>query len=166
MGLDMHLYSFPKIEGMNLAEIRSADIHLSELEAEKGAIYEKIKNHIKHFEELDFSWRSLRTEIVTWRKANQIHHWFVKFVQNGKDDMCSYEVSKEHLQELYNSCVNVLLKRKAPHNELPTRTDPFFGSTSYDDYYNWEVDRTKTILENLLENFNFETHYLVYCADW
>ena len=166
MGLDMHLYSFPRIEGMNLAEIRSADIHLSELEAEKGAIYEKIKDHIKHFEELDFSWRCLRTEIAAWRKANQIHHWFVETVQNGKDDMCSYEVSKENLQDLYTSCVNVLLKRKTPHNELPTRTGPFFGSTSYDDYYYWEVDRTKTILENLLKNFNFETHYMVYCADW
>lgn len=166
MGLDMHLYSFPRIEGMNLDEIRSADIHLSELEVEKGAIYEKIKDYIKRFEELDFSWCCIRAEIATWRKANQIHHWFVETVQNGKDDMCSYEVSKENLQDLYTSCVNVLLKRKTPHNELPTRTGPFFGSTSYDDYYYWEVDRTKTILENLLKNFNFETHYMVYCADW
>lgn len=161
----MHLYSFPKIDGMNLAEIRCADIHLSELEEEKGKLYDKIKVYIKHFEELGFSWRSLRTEVAVWRKANQIHHWFVENVQNGNDDMCSYEVSKENLQELYNSCVNVM-KRKTPHNELPTRTGPFFGSTSYDNYYYWEVDRTKTILENLLKNFNFETHYMVYCADW
>jgi hypothetical protein len=166
MGLDMHLYSFPKIEGMNLAEVRSADIHLRELEKENGAIYEKIKEHIKHFEEFDFSWRGLRTEIATWRKANQIHHWFVETVQNGKDDMCSYEVSKEQLQELYNACVNVLLNRKISHKVLPTRPGPFFGSTSYDQYYYWKIERTKTIIENLLINFNFETHYMLYCADW
>jgi hypothetical protein len=166
MGLDMHLYSYPKIEGMNLAEIRSADIHLGELEKEKGIIYGKVKDHIKHFEELDFIRRSLRTEIATWRKANQIHHWFVETVQNGKDDMCSYEVSKDNLQELYNVCKNVLSNRNSPHLELPTRPGPFFGSTSYDDFYYWEVDRTKAILEDLLKNFNFETHNMLYCADW
>ena len=166
MGLDMHLYSYPKIDGMNLADVRSADMFLSEVEAERGIIYEKVKAHIKHFEELDFSWRCLRTEIANWRKANQIHHWFVVTVQNGKDDMCSYEVSKGNLQNLYDSCVNVLLKKNTPHKELPTRPGPFFGSTYYDDFYYWEVDRTKTILENLLKNFKFETHYMVYCADW
>jgi hypothetical protein len=51
MGLDMYLYSLPKVEGMDLDEILSANIHLREHEAEQSNVYEKIKGHIKHFEE-------------------------------------------------------------------------------------------------------------------
>ena len=48
-------------------------------------------------------------ESSRWRKANQIHNWFVENVQDGIDD-CSYhnEVTKEILEELLDICQRVL----------------------------------------------------------
>jgi len=47
-------------------------------------------------------------EVGYWRKANQIHNWFVEHVQDGIDD-CDYhkEVTKEILEELLDTCTKV-----------------------------------------------------------
>lgn len=47
-------------------------------------------------------------EVGYWRKANSIHRWFVDKVQDGEDDCEYYEVSKEDLEELLNTCYTVL----------------------------------------------------------
>lgn len=48
-------------------------------------------------------------EIGYWRKANQIHNWFVEHVQDGEDDCCYHnEVTKELLEELLDTCEEVL----------------------------------------------------------
>jgi len=46
-----------------------------------------------------------------WRKANEIHKWFVNNVQNGVDDCKTYDVSIEQLKELLKLCKKV--KEKA-----------------------------------------------------
>ena len=46
-----------------------------------------------------------------WRKANQIHKWFVDNCQNGKDNCEEHYVSIEKLEELLNICKQV--KEKA-----------------------------------------------------
>lgn len=168
MGLDMYLFSIPKINGMTLDSILLANIHLREHEAKKDEIYEKIKGHIKHFRdcELDRTWRSLQTEVAYWRKANQIHNWFVEHVLNGEDECGTYEVTKNNIQELNKLCIEVLTKRSAPQKKLPTKSGFFFGSTDYDDFYFHEINRTKSILEDILKNVNFDTHYLVYNFSW
>ena len=47
-------------------------------------------------------------DVGYWRKANQIHNWFVNHVQDGIDD-CDYhhEVTKELLEELLDTCETV-----------------------------------------------------------
>jgi hypothetical protein len=168
MGLDMYLYSVPKIQGMTLSEILSAQIHIGEHEASQNEIYQKIKVYIKHFEDkvINRKWRSLLTEIAYWRKANQIHNWFVINVQNGVDECGSYEVSKENVQELYHLCTKILSKRAEPQEVLPTKSGFYFGSTDYDYYYFRELERTQSILLELLNTFNFNTHYLIYNNSW
>lgn len=42
-----------------------------------------------------------------WRKANQIHNWFVKNVQGGVDNCGEYYVSEEQLTELLSLCKKV-----------------------------------------------------------
>ena len=42
-----------------------------------------------------------------WRKANQIHQWFVENVQNGKDDCDEHRVSRQRLQDLVDICKKV-----------------------------------------------------------
>ena len=42
-----------------------------------------------------------------WRKANQIHKWFVDHCQDGIDDCREAYVSDEQLEELLNLCKKV-----------------------------------------------------------
>lgn len=59
---------------------------------------------------------NIRSENITyiteqvgyWRKANQIHGWFVRNVQDDKDDCGEYHVSLEQLQELLDAVNQVL----------------------------------------------------------
>lgn len=53
--------------------------------------------------------KSIKEEIGYWRKANEIHNWFVENIQDGVDD-CEYheEVTKEALEELLVTCQKVL----------------------------------------------------------
>ena len=45
--------------------------------------------------------------VIYWRKANQIHNWFVENVQKGRDDCRCYEVTKRQLERLFKLCVTV-----------------------------------------------------------
>jgi hypothetical protein len=42
-----------------------------------------------------------------WRKANQIHNWFVTHVQEGIDNCAEYDVSKEQVLKLLDACKKV-----------------------------------------------------------
>ena len=59
--------------------------------------------------EHQYPYKSITEEVGYWRKANQIHSFFVDKVQDGEDD-CDYhhEVTKEVLEELLDTCETVL----------------------------------------------------------
>lgn len=44
-----------------------------------------------------------------WRKANAIHAWFVKHVQDDKDECQTSDVSREQLTTLLETCRRVLI---------------------------------------------------------
>lgn len=50
------------------------------------------------------NWYENGDELAYWRKANQIHKWFVDNVQNGIDDGGKYRLSKEQIQKLLDTC--------------------------------------------------------------
>jgi hypothetical protein len=50
----------------------------------------------------------IQRDVAYWRKANQIHSWFVNNVQEGNDDCGTYNVSREELEELRDTCLKVL----------------------------------------------------------
>jgi len=57
------------------------------------------------------NWVKYRAEtgiVAEWRKANQIHKWFVHNVQDSKDDCGYYEVEPEQLEELLEAVNEVL----------------------------------------------------------
>lgn len=54
----------------------------------------------------------IEEEVGYWRKANQIHKWFVDNVQNGEDDCKIYYVSKDQLAELLEIVNKVLAASK------------------------------------------------------
>ncbi len=61
-------------------------------------------------------------EVMYWRKANQIHKWFVDNVQDGEDDCGRYLVSKTQLTELIKLCERVLENRSEAKELLPCTT--------------------------------------------
>lgn len=58
-----------------------------------------------------FNWDDM-WEVGYWRKANQIHNWFVENVQDGIDDCGIYEAKKEQLENLLDRCKLVLNSSK------------------------------------------------------
>jgi hypothetical protein len=47
-------------------------------------------------------------EVITWRKANQIHNWFVENVQDGEDNCQEHYVSGDQIRLLVADCEAVL----------------------------------------------------------
>lgn len=47
-------------------------------------------------------------QVAYWRKANAIHQWFVREVQEGRDECQESYVSHEQLRELVSLCKKVL----------------------------------------------------------
>jgi len=93
---------------------------------------------------------SIITEEMYWRKANAIHQWFVKNVQDGEDDCGDYYVDTDQLQELLNIVVEVLADHSKATELLPTQSGFFFGGTEYDKYYFKDLEYTREGLTRIL----------------
>lgn len=118
------------------------------------------------------------TELAYWRKANQIHRWFVENVQNGVDDCGTYVVSRNDLERLLNACKEIMSHvqkvnsssdyfshgftgykysneavEKSKEN-LPTLDGFFFGGTMYNDYYFCKIENTIEQLNEVLYKLN------------
>lgn len=50
----------------------------------------------------------IRLTVAYWRKANQIHTWFVENVQGGEDECKPHYVSHAQLRDLRDLCAHVL----------------------------------------------------------
>ncbi|NLK92374.1 MAG: hypothetical protein GX273_04465 [Bacteroidales bacterium] len=79
-------------------------------------------------------------EIMYWRKANEIHNWFVENVQNGVDDCGYYEVSIDQLYDLMDLVS--------------------------EEYNFQEILDTYNVLKELAENFDSEKYYYYYHSSW
>lgn len=86
MGLDMYLNKKRYIWGDEKKQLQITGI--------QGINSDKVKYIIE--------------EAGYWRKANQIHKWFVDNVQEGEDDCKDYYVSREDLQSLLDTVNKVL----------------------------------------------------------
>ena len=96
--------------------------------------------------------------IITWRKANAIHKFFVDEVQGGIDNCERHYVSKEKLVELLDRITTILdiktpVAREMKAEELlPTDIEGcFFGTKEYDDWYYKDLEDTKKTLEKVFE---------------
>lgn len=89
-----------------------------------------------------------------WRKANQIHQWFVNNVQDGNDNCGEYYVSDEQLEELRSVCNEILANRgdtSFAEDLLPPAEGFFFGSTDFDEWYYQDIEYTAERLKEILE---------------
>lgn len=103
------------------------------------------------------------TEIGYWRKANQIHNWFVENCQGGVDDCRDHGVYHEDLEELKKICEEILRNPKEAENLLPTQEGFFFGSTEYDDWYIQDLKDTIEIINRALSQ---DFDYFLYHSSW
>lgn len=104
---------------------------------------------------------SVEVTAVYWRKSNQIHDWFVRNVQDGKDDCGEYYVSRDCLRELLAACNEALVNRNRADEILPTSSGFFFGSTEYDEWYWEDIERTAREIKRVLafpEDVSFNYH--------
>lgn len=124
----------------------------------------------KVYKKLESPWLSF--EVGYWRKANQIHHWFVENVQDGEDDCKEYRVTYDQLRQLHDLCEQILKepnekkRLKLAKDLLPTQEGFFFGTTDYDEYYFEELKDTVEILENLFKEEDAEEADYVYSSSW
>lgn len=165
MGLDMYLFAVPKIDRMNFREILTAEMNLSHIKKEDMNLHQKLEPHTFHCKEYGQNYPSLIIQLAYWRKANQIHNWFVENVQNGQDDCMPYEVSKEQLECLYNCCQEVLTNHNGDQL-LPTKPGFYFGSIEYDHFYYLDVELTKNITGDILQLYDFNNYHLIYNSSW
>ena len=103
MGLDMFL------ERIHQSAMQYLEYDPDEAKTKNLKIYEQMKPYILRSGDLPGIQReSLFEEVGYWRKANQIHNWFVTHVQNGEDDCGRYPVSEEQLKDLRALCSAVV----------------------------------------------------------
>lgn len=136
MGLDMYLNRVPRYKGTTIEQIDTIESYFDWLEKKNsgneyaqctfkewcGVDESKLRkdklNYFKQFYTLKYyDWDTehkygrnrIIDEVGYWRKANQIHNWFVEHIQDGVDD-CNYhrEVTEEDLEELRDTCIKVL----------------------------------------------------------
>lgn len=99
-----------------------------------------------------------------WRKANAIHGWFVKNVQEDIDNCGDYPVSRDQLRELLDKVKEVRANPEKAEEILPTMQGVFFGDTSYGEWYFDDLEIAEQHLKEALEmpdDWNF-----VYTSSW
>lgn len=89
-----------------------------------------VKKEIK-----EMQWSELE-EIAYWRKANQIHKWFVDNVQDGEDNCEYYKVTSDKLQKLVDIC-----------NEILNKVELIDGQVLLRDYYQSKDGKSEHIKE-------------------
>jgi hypothetical protein len=150
MGLEMYLYG---------RRYLSSDM---ELYAEISNVTEGIRN--------GFHINFITVDLMYWSKANAIHNWFIKHVQNGQHTCGQYPVSEENLLDLLRVVTEVLDDHSKADKLLPTQSGFFWGNAEYDDWYFEYLQYTKDKLTDLFGKFKEEeigpNWTFEYCSSW
>lgn len=110
--------------------------------------------------------RSISIDIMTWRKANQIHQWFVDNVQDSEDDCKRYFVNIEVLKLLVGICQKVLNNNALARDLLPTQEGFFFGSYEYNEMYFLDIKETLEFLLPVTKDPSWRNWDFYYQSSW
>lgn len=196
MGLDMYLYvrkkdwknKIPK-KYLDYNEIVNQENFIKEMGADKVLNLILSKNiFVDTPLYADTVWMSVTQEIGYWRKANAIHNWFVKNIQNGVDDCGYYVVTRENLKKLLEVCrevrdslenqelveeidkdgykIQVFKNSEIAEKLLPTTEGFFFGGTEYDQYYLENIQETMRILSKIINRVDDKDFEILYHSSW
>jgi hypothetical protein len=147
MGLDMYL---EKRTDVRLWNFQKEEEQFEVIVKKGGVTYPKInpKNVTTIVEEVGY-----------WRKANQIHRWFVENVQDNVDNCGEYFVPKVRLEELLELCQKVKADNSLAGALLPTGTGFFFGGEEYDEWYFNDIETTIEVLKEALSDDDASYYY-------
>ena len=162
MGLDMYLSTREYVSRKNYDNYD----YQSNNPVPVNPAFDIIVNNIKSsnlIDQDDFTGLEISIPIGYWRKANQIHNWFVANCQDGVDECQTTWVSRDKLQELLDVCKQVMKNRKLAPELLPSGVGFFFGSTDYDEWYFNDVERTISIIQKCLQS---EVDSFFYQSSW
>lgn len=136
----------------------------------------RVKDAIaKHFPVVltDYSWigagfnaNRITIPLIYWRKANSIHAWFVREVQNGIDECQRSEVPREKLADLAKRIGEIAADHSKASELLPPQEGFFFGSYHYDEYYFDELQATADGLTRMRKCGLTEATKIYYRASW
>ena len=156
MGLDMYLS----------AQINSYRSYGSEPDAERAAM-EKAASELGLPASANIDFIKIEREVAYWRKANQIHRWFVENVQEGNDDCGNYYVERDQLVQLRDLCDSLLANRdnKEALEKLPPRSGFFFGGTEVDEYYWSDLESTVEQINRALADVSEKAEFY-YHSSW
>lgn len=145
MGLDMYLYGSLSTYKYDCGQNKIDNEELHKFLAEKLKGYKPCEN----LASID-----VRFEIGYWRKANQIHAWFVKNVQDGKDECELVGLGREELVALRDLCKQVLAMKGQPEEKIREKLPPqdgfFFGGTDIDKWYWGDLEHTIKVCDYAL----------------
>lgn len=99
-----------------------------------------------------------------FKKANQIHRWFLENIQNGVDDGRFYVVEEDQFKKLYKLCTTVDSNPAQAEELLPTLKGFDIGSAKYDAVYYENLSKVLIILGHINNSFDFEKNELVYSS--
>lgn len=121
---------------------------------------------IKGDTDADYGAQEVKFRIAYWRKANQIHKWFVDNCQDGVDECQEAYVTREQLIELVDLCKKVLANRGKAEELLPVESGFFFGSTNYDEWYKQDLEYTVERIEKILADDALKNCDFCYQSSW
>lgn len=110
---------------------------------------------------------SIELNVAYWRKANQIHRWFIdNHAPNQVDDCRPFYVDREALMTLRDLCKEVLADPSKAQELLPVGYGSFFGGDEYDKFYIQDLHNTVSQLDRILDNPKFADFEFQYRASW
>lgn len=104
---------------------------------------------------------TIRERVGYWRKANAIHGWFVREVQDGVDECEENNVEYSKLPELRALCDRAINKDQSALEELKPTSGFFFGSTEVDQFFFEDLKNTIKIIDALDPDGDYS-----YCSSW
>jgi hypothetical protein len=151
MGLDMYLRA-------NQYVARNDHSHKNgEFISTPNPMFDEIVKQFNAQDAIDkdsFGGISVSLPVGYWRKANQIHQWFVNNVQDGEDNCSSYYVSREQLEELRSTCLEVIVDIDKAEELLPTESDQYYVQDLVD-----TVDIINRCLSTKFDSFEYQSSW-------
>jgi hypothetical protein len=150
MGLDMYL---------KLNRARSENIANVENVKDLESLFDKVIVTVKE----EFT-------IGYWRKANAIFALIENTCKpEGIEDCERIYISVDQIKTMLDICKQVKENPDTAHENLPTQSGFFFGSTEYDEYYFDMIDYTIELFEKVLtfmSKDNNDNYYDVIFYAW